>query len=150
MPPTTRRTLLAGLGAAALTGCSTRHTTPPADTVAATVTPSPTPLPPVTVNTATGPVLVPGAPMRVVALDTAEFDSALTLGITPVGAALAPWTPGSPTTGPPPGSAGSRGSATSATRTSRRSAPSGRTSSSPTRPATAPGTTSSARSPPRC
>ncbi|MFI6848722.1 ABC transporter substrate-binding protein [Kitasatospora sp. NPDC050467] len=96
MPPITRRTLLAGLGAAALTGCSTRHTTPPADTVAATVTPSPTPLPPVTVNTATGPVLVPGAPMRVVALDTAEFDSALTLGITPVGAALAPLDSGFP------------------------------------------------------
>ncbi|GAA2140180.1 iron-siderophore ABC transporter substrate-binding protein [Kitasatospora kazusensis] len=46
-------------------------------------------MPSVTVNTANGPVLVPGAPMRVVTLDTAELDSAMTLGITPVGAARA-------------------------------------------------------------
>ncbi|WP_395294791.1 ABC transporter substrate-binding protein [Kitasatospora hibisci] len=93
MPPITRRTLLAALGSAALTGCSSRHGTPPLDGAAASATaaspPSPSPLPPVTVNTANGPVTVPGAPMRVVTLDTAELDSALTLGITPVGAALA-------------------------------------------------------------
>ncbi|GAA0684710.1 hypothetical protein GCM10010193_43250 [Kitasatospora atroaurantiaca] len=47
------------------------------------------PLPSVTVTTATGPVVVPGAPVRVVTLDTAELDSAITLGITPVGAARA-------------------------------------------------------------
>ncbi|MEV7020814.1 ABC transporter substrate-binding protein [Kitasatospora sp. NPDC093558] len=40
-----------------------------------------------TVNTAVGPVVVPGAPLRVVALDTDVFDSALTLGIAPIGAA---------------------------------------------------------------
>ncbi|MEU6231874.1 iron-siderophore ABC transporter substrate-binding protein [Kitasatospora sp. NPDC047058] len=96
MPPTTRRTLLAGLGAAALAGCTVRHATLPVDTTAATVPPSPPPVPPVTVNTAVGPVLVPGAPMRVVTLNTAAFDSALTLGITPVGAALAPLDPGFP------------------------------------------------------
>lgn len=89
MPPISRRTLLAGLGAAALTGCSTRHTTPPLDSAPPEATPSPTPVPDVTVVAATGPVAVPGAPRRVVALDTAEFDSALTLGITPVGVALA-------------------------------------------------------------
>ncbi|MFD0272716.1 ABC transporter substrate-binding protein [Kitasatospora sp. NPDC127111] len=96
MPPLTRRTLLAGLGATALAGCTVRHATPPVDTAAAAVPPSPPPVPPVTVNTAVGPVLVPGAPMRVVTLDTAEFDSALTLGITPVGAALAPLDSGFP------------------------------------------------------
>ncbi|MER7702050.1 iron-siderophore ABC transporter substrate-binding protein [Kitasatospora sp. NPDC097605] len=91
MSPLTRRTLLAslgGLGGAALTGCTTRSPAPPpAGLAAAADTPAPTPLPPVTVATATGPVTVPGAPMRVVVLDTAELDSALTLGITPVGAA---------------------------------------------------------------
>ncbi|MFF7452852.1 ABC transporter substrate-binding protein [Kitasatospora sp. NPDC008115] len=91
MSPLTRRTLLTslgGLGGAALTGCTTRHPAPPPAVLpAAAETPVPTPLPPVTVATATGPVTVPGAPMRVVVLDTAELDSALTLGITPVGAA---------------------------------------------------------------
>ncbi|MFF1792701.1 ABC transporter substrate-binding protein [Kitasatospora sp. NPDC058263] len=99
MPPLTRRTLLAGLGAAALAGCSTRHTAPPADgaaAAAASVTPTPTPVPDATVGAASGPVAVPGAPMRVVTLDTAELDSALTLGITPVGAALAPLDTGFP------------------------------------------------------
>ncbi|AKA05472.1 iron-siderophore ABC transporter substrate-binding protein [Streptomyces noursei ZPM] len=38
------------------------------------------------VRTATGEVTVPDAPHRVVVLDTAELDSALTLGVTPVGA----------------------------------------------------------------
>ncbi|WP_406202095.1 iron-siderophore ABC transporter substrate-binding protein [Kitasatospora sp. NBC_01560] len=124
MPPITRRTLLAGLGAVALAGCSAGRAEPPADTVggtasgtgslsgaasgtasgsaaatasgAATELPSPPPVPDVTVNTAVGPVTVPGAPMRVVALDTAELDSSLTLGITPVGAALAPLDTGFP------------------------------------------------------
>ncbi|MFE7188251.1 ABC transporter substrate-binding protein [Kitasatospora sp. NPDC057541] len=90
MSPLTRRTLLTalgGLGGAALTGCTTHRTAPSPPGLAAGETPSPTPLPDVTVATATGPVTVPGAPMRVVTLDTAELDSALTLGITPVGAA---------------------------------------------------------------
>ncbi|MGW5120138.1 ABC transporter substrate-binding protein [Streptomyces noursei] len=38
------------------------------------------------VRTAAGEVTVPDAPHRVVVLDTAELDSALTLGVTPVGA----------------------------------------------------------------
>ncbi|MGG2465815.1 ABC transporter substrate-binding protein [Streptomyces sp. RGM 3693] len=38
------------------------------------------------VRTAMGEVTVPNAPQRVVVLDTAELDSALTLGVTPVGA----------------------------------------------------------------
>ena len=36
-----------------------------------------------------GPVKVPGHPQRVVVLDTAELDSAITLGVTPVGATSA-------------------------------------------------------------
>ncbi|MET9291999.1 iron-siderophore ABC transporter substrate-binding protein [Streptomyces sp. NPDC003077] len=39
-----------------------------------------------TVATAMGPVKVPNAPHRVVVLDTAELDSAITLGVKPVGA----------------------------------------------------------------
>ncbi|MCK7627751.1 iron-siderophore ABC transporter substrate-binding protein [Streptomyces sp. RS10V-4] len=39
------------------------------------------------VRTAMGEVTVPDSPRRVVVLDTAELDSALTLGVTPVGAA---------------------------------------------------------------
>ncbi|MFJ7908444.1 ABC transporter substrate-binding protein [Kitasatospora sp. NPDC096204] len=92
MPRISRRTLLTGLGAAALataTGCTDRHPAPAAtEGLAPGATPSPAPLPPVTVDAATGPVVVPGAPMRVVVLDTDVLDSALTLGITPVGAAL--------------------------------------------------------------
>ncbi|MFG2909939.1 ABC transporter substrate-binding protein [Kitasatospora sp. NPDC048286] len=92
MPRISRRTLLTGLGATALataTGCTDHHPAPATtDGLAPGATPSPTPLPPVTVNAATGPVVVPGAPMRVVVLDTDVLDSALTLGITPVGAAL--------------------------------------------------------------
>ncbi|MER7752651.1 iron-siderophore ABC transporter substrate-binding protein [Kitasatospora sp. NPDC097643] len=85
----TRRSLLTGAGAAALAACTTRRPAPlTVDSVGAGVTASPTPVPPVTVNTATGPVLVPGEPLRVVVLDTDALDSALTLGITPVGAAL--------------------------------------------------------------
>ncbi|MBT2391155.1 iron-siderophore ABC transporter substrate-binding protein [Streptomyces sp. ISL-1] len=42
-----------------------------------------------TVKTAMGDVQVPDAPRRVVVLDTAELDSAITLGVKPVGAAHA-------------------------------------------------------------
>ncbi|MFI8457614.1 ABC transporter substrate-binding protein [Kitasatospora sp. NPDC085464] len=94
MPRITRRTLLTGLGGAALAACTggTRQTPAPGPAAAGDLDPSAsptvTPAPPVTVNTATGPVLVPAEPMRVVVLDTDALDSALTLGITPVGAAL--------------------------------------------------------------
>ncbi len=88
MPRIARRTLLAGLGGAALVACTGGATPRPAEVTAANGTPSAVPAPPVTVNAATGPVLVPGEPMRVVVLDTDVLDSALTLGITPVGAAL--------------------------------------------------------------
>ncbi|MBV6702205.1 iron-siderophore ABC transporter substrate-binding protein [Kitasatospora aureofaciens] len=89
MHPITRRTLLAGLtglGGAALAACTTRQSAAPTtDGFGASA--SPTPVPPVTVNTAAGPMVVPGEPLRVVTLDTDVFDSALTLGITPIGAA---------------------------------------------------------------
>lgn len=49
-----------------------------------------------TVTAATGAVAVPGRPLRVVALDTAELDSAMTLGITPVGACRAAYDTGLP------------------------------------------------------
>jgi iron complex transport system substrate-binding protein len=50
--------------------------------------PSASPSPPTrTVQAATGPVQVPTVPRRVVVLDTAALDSALTLGLTPIGAA---------------------------------------------------------------
>ncbi|MFI5644469.1 ABC transporter substrate-binding protein [Kitasatospora sp. NPDC051705] len=90
----TRRSFLTGLGGAAvgatgLTACTTGRPAPPTtDSVGTDPSASPTPPPPVTVDTATGPVVVPGAPLRVVVLDTDALDSALTLGITPVGAAL--------------------------------------------------------------
>ncbi|MGW2253830.1 ABC transporter substrate-binding protein [Kitasatospora sp. NPDC001660] len=77
----TRRTLLVGMGGAALAGCTAK---PPG---ASGASGSAEPLPPVTVNTTVGPVVVPGAPLRVVTLDTDVFDSALTLGIAPIGAA---------------------------------------------------------------
>ena len=79
LPPLTRRALLAGLGAAALgslAGCTGSAGDDTADTVAAVTTPA-------------------GGP-RVVTLDTAELDSAMTLGITPVGAAKAPADAGLP------------------------------------------------------
>ncbi|MFJ6620975.1 ABC transporter substrate-binding protein [Kitasatospora sp. NPDC091335] len=92
MPRISRRTFLTGLGGAALAGtagCTARPPAPGAsDGLGTGASPSPSPVPPVTVNAATGPVVVPGAPMRVVVLDTDVLDSALTLGITPVGAAL--------------------------------------------------------------
>lgn len=48
---------------------------------------SPSPSPRRTVTTPAGPVSVPESPSRVVVLGSAELDSALTLGLTPVGAA---------------------------------------------------------------
>ncbi|MFJ5233318.1 ABC transporter substrate-binding protein [Kitasatospora sp. NPDC088391] len=97
-PPLPRRTVLTGLGAALLTGCGPRELPVPprsSDTSAGPTptpspSPSPRPRPPVTVGTADGPVTVPGEAIRAVVLDTAELDSAMTLGITPVGAAKAP------------------------------------------------------------
>ncbi|MFD5466045.1 ABC transporter substrate-binding protein [Kitasatospora sp. NPDC127059] len=92
MPRIARRTFLAGLGGAALTACTGSRSgggqPPTPDGSEAGGSPSPAPLPPVTVNAATGPVQVPGEPLRVIVLDTDVLDSALTLGITPVGAAL--------------------------------------------------------------
>ncbi|MGE7433635.1 ABC transporter substrate-binding protein [Kitasatospora sp. NPDC001175] len=93
---------LAALGSEALAGCSSppggTHgggSSPglpatPSPTVPETGPPSPRPLPSTTVTAATGTVVVPGSPVRVVTLDTAELDSAITLGISPVGAARAP------------------------------------------------------------
>ncbi|MFJ4676606.1 ABC transporter substrate-binding protein [Kitasatospora sp. NPDC088783] len=110
-PPLSRRAALAGLGAALLTGCGphvlpTASPLPTADDDGVRTgppTPTPTPVPPspvprpdVTVDAADGPVTVPGGARRVVALDTAELDSAMTLGITPVGAAKAPLDAGPP------------------------------------------------------
>ncbi|GJF28241.1 ABC transporter substrate-binding protein [Kitasatospora sp. NE20-6] len=105
----TRRAVLtalaAGTGAAltgtALTGCTThsvRSTAPAASAGGATPTdsPSPRPTPSVTVTTATGPVAVPGGPVRVVVLGSPELDSAMTLGITPVGATRSALDPGLP------------------------------------------------------
>jgi iron complex transport system substrate-binding protein len=59
-------------------------------------TASPSPPPTRTVQTATGPVRVPASPRRIVVLDTAELDSALTLGFTPLGAARPPFDGGLP------------------------------------------------------
>jgi iron complex transport system substrate-binding protein len=89
MPRIARRTFLVGLGGATLAACTSGQSAPPTtDNLGAGATPTPNPAPPVTVNAATGPVLVPGEPLRVVVLDTDVLDSALTLGITPIGAAL--------------------------------------------------------------
>ncbi|MFD7731752.1 ABC transporter substrate-binding protein [Kitasatospora phosalacinea] len=97
-PPLSRRAALTGLGAALLTGCGPRvlPAGPPLPAAAdgtgtaTPATPSPAPRPDVTVPAAEGPVTVPGGAVRVITLDTAELDSAMTLGITPVGAAKAP------------------------------------------------------------
>ncbi|WP_042364940.1 iron-siderophore ABC transporter substrate-binding protein [Streptacidiphilus neutrinimicus] len=103
-----RRALLGALGAfgasAALAGCKGDNGFPPDSGSAASPTSSqrgggllavqaapgsssPSPPPTRTVHAATGPVQVPAAPRRVVVLGTAELDSALALGFTPVGAA---------------------------------------------------------------
>ena len=90
-----RSLIVGGLGAfggligGPLTGCSPAPS--PAGTPPATGSgpASPTAVATRTVSTAEGDVTVPVTPRRVVVLDTAELDSALTLGITPVGAARA-------------------------------------------------------------
>lgn len=102
----TRRTVLTALVGGALAGgttagCTVHHirgTAPaPADgTTTPTGSPSPRPTPSVTVTAATGPVAVPGGPVRVVALGSPELDSAMTLGITPVGATRSALDPGFP------------------------------------------------------
>ncbi|MFJ9692725.1 ABC transporter substrate-binding protein [Kitasatospora sp. NPDC101183] len=84
----TRRTLLTGLGAAGLAACTPGRPSSPAAPVGGLGTAGADTPPPVTVTAATGLVQVPGAPLRVVVLDTDVLDSALTLGITPLGAAL--------------------------------------------------------------
>ncbi|MGK4582491.1 ABC transporter substrate-binding protein [Kitasatospora sp. HPMI-4] len=93
---------LAALGSEALAGCTSpsggpahRSASPglpsgQSPTLPETGPPSPRPMPSTTVTAATGTVVVPGSPVRVVTLDTAELDSAITLGISPVGAARAP------------------------------------------------------------
>ncbi|MFG2693575.1 ABC transporter substrate-binding protein [Kitasatospora sp. NPDC051984] len=105
MPPLSRRAALTGLGAALLTGCGPHALPagPPPQTATGSAPPSPTPspTPSVTVNGADGAVAVPGGATRVIALDTAELDSAITLGIPPVGAAKAPLDPGLPDYWPP-------------------------------------------------
>ncbi|MGW4808947.1 ABC transporter substrate-binding protein [Kitasatospora sp. NPDC004272] len=98
-PPLSRRAALAGLGAVLLTGCGPEVLPagpPPSGTAAGSPQPSPSPRPDVTAASADGPVTVPGGVRRVVVLDTAELDSAMTLGITPVGAAKAPLDAGLP------------------------------------------------------
>ena len=57
---------------------------------------SASPTPSRTVQAATGKVQVPTSPSRVVVLGTAELDSALTLGVTPVGAARGAFAGGLP------------------------------------------------------
>jgi iron complex transport system substrate-binding protein len=81
---TPRRTLsvaLALTASLALAGCGSDADTGSADDSAKGGTH--------TMETAMGEVEVPDAPEQVVVLDTAELDSALTLGVTPVGASAA-------------------------------------------------------------
>ncbi|MEW1908625.1 iron-siderophore ABC transporter substrate-binding protein [Kitasatospora sp. NPDC085895] len=90
----TRRAVLTAIAASvgtAVAGCTrpaVRGAAPAASGAegSATGSPVPRPTPSTTVTTATGPVTVPGGPIRVVVLGTPELDSAMTLGITPVGA----------------------------------------------------------------
>ncbi|MFI9275091.1 ABC transporter substrate-binding protein [Kitasatospora sp. NPDC052896] len=77
-----RRTVLGAAAAAVLGGCT--GTGSDGEVPNAPVGPS------TTVTAANGPVPLPSAPLRVAVLDTAELDSAMTLGITPVGASRAP------------------------------------------------------------
>ncbi|PYC85394.1 iron-siderophore ABC transporter substrate-binding protein [Streptomyces tateyamensis] len=89
-----RRTLLTAplaalpLAALPLAGCGPRGNRP--------LPQADPPVPGATVTAATGPVPVAGRPVRVVVLDTAELDSAMTLGITPLGASRPGADPGPP------------------------------------------------------
>lgn len=83
-----RRAVLGAAAAAALSACTSSGGNPSSNGSAAA--------PSRTVNAATGPVAVPAVPLRVVTLDTAELDSVMTLGITPVGASRAPADSGLP------------------------------------------------------
>ncbi|MDG4862629.1 iron-siderophore ABC transporter substrate-binding protein [Streptomyces sp. T-3] len=80
MTPLSRRTLATGAvavaGALALTACGSDKKDSSSDTSGGTHT----------VKTAMGDVKVKDKPERVVVLDTAELDSAITLGVKPVGA----------------------------------------------------------------
>ncbi|MFC1409381.1 ABC transporter substrate-binding protein [Streptacidiphilus sp. N1-12] len=93
-----RRSLLVG-GAGALGGLLAGCGSAPPRTSGGTsnnAATSPAPVPVHDVRTAEGQVSVPQSPQRVVVLDTAELDSALTLGVTPVGAARGAAEPGLP------------------------------------------------------
>ncbi|MGW2399068.1 ABC transporter substrate-binding protein [Kitasatospora sp. NPDC001664] len=90
----TRRAALAGLGAVLLTGCTDQRPDTRATDPVIEISPSPTPS--VTVDTPNGPVQVPGGPTRLVVLDTAELDSAFTLGIPPLAASRPAADPGLP------------------------------------------------------
>ncbi|PBC78281.1 iron complex transport system substrate-binding protein [Streptomyces sp. TLI_235] len=100
----TRRAVLTAIAAgagAALAGCTgpqIRGGAPAATDAEGTASgsPSPRPTPSTTVTAANGPVTVPGGPVRVVVLGTPELDSAMTLGITPVGATRSALDPGLP------------------------------------------------------
>ncbi|WP_431679945.1 ABC transporter substrate-binding protein [Kitasatospora sp. KL5] len=100
----TRRAVLTALAAgcggvlAGCTGPTVLRGTPAATGAqsAASGSPSPRPTPSTTVTAATGPVTVPGGPVRVVVLGTPELDSAMTLGITPVGSTRSALDPGLP------------------------------------------------------
>jgi iron complex transport system substrate-binding protein len=90
--PTRRGLLGMGLGAGlALAGCTSAGSPQSGASQSATAPPSVGPSPsPRSVSTVMGAVSVPATPSRVVTLDTAELDSVLTLGLTPVGACRAP------------------------------------------------------------
>ncbi|MFK0180866.1 ABC transporter substrate-binding protein [Streptomyces xanthochromogenes] len=78
-----RRGLLLGAPALALTACTSVHSNSPSKQGGSRV-----------VKTAMGDVRVTSRPERVVVLDTAELDSAITLGVRPVGATHADVTSG--------------------------------------------------------
>ncbi|GAB2577605.1 iron-siderophore ABC transporter substrate-binding protein [Streptomyces capparidis] len=78
-PPTRRAALAAAVLALLTAACGSSDSGEGGEGAASTRT----------VRTAKGPVKVPQSPKRVVVLDTAELDSALTLGVTPVGATRA-------------------------------------------------------------
>jgi iron complex transport system substrate-binding protein len=82
-PPDSGSASSPAIGGGSGPGMPAAGATPPSQTVSAAPSSPPTR----TVQTATGPVQVPASPGRVIVLDTAELDSALTLGFTPIGAA---------------------------------------------------------------